>query len=165
MAHREVCPGPRRADWQDTGRIRMVGTCVKAGPGLYSLARDLYGGRVKEQRDNDRFRRINAAFLAGDLPALLDAVDEPGVVPNGPMPPAIGPASRISTWCPIRARCQAADNPDGPAPTIRIFLPLGSASISGTQPSCRARSPRKRSTAWMLTASSTWRRLQLDSHG
>jgi ankyrin repeat protein len=36
-------------------------------------------------------KRIDAAFRAGDLEALRAAVDDPGHVPNGPMPLAIGP--------------------------------------------------------------------------
>jgi len=39
------------------------------------------------------------------------------------------------------------------------------ASIGSGQPSCDARSPRKRSTAWIDTALSTRCRLQLVSHG
>lgn len=38
-----------------------------------------------------RVRAIDAAFRAGDLEALRAAVDDPGVVPNGPMPMGIGP--------------------------------------------------------------------------
>ena len=38
----------------------------------------------------ERFRRIDAAFRAGDLAALQAAVDDPAVVPNGAFPPGIG---------------------------------------------------------------------------
>jgi len=37
-----------------------------------------------------RFRRIDAAFKAGDLEALRDAVEDPASVPNGPMPLSVG---------------------------------------------------------------------------
>ena len=37
--------------------------------------------------------------------------------------------------------------------------------LEPASPSASARSPRKRSTAWMLTAESSSVRLQLDSHG
>jgi hypothetical protein len=37
-----------------------------------------------------RFQRIDAAFHKGDLDALRGAVDDPAVVPNGPMPLTIG---------------------------------------------------------------------------
>ncbi len=39
----------------------------------------------------ERFKRIDAAFRIGDLEALRAAVDDPGIVPNGPMPLEIGP--------------------------------------------------------------------------
>jgi hypothetical protein len=38
----------------------------------------------------DTFRRIDAAFRAGDLDALRAALDDPDRVPNGPMPAGIG---------------------------------------------------------------------------
>src|SRR5512146_544871 len=38
----------------------------------------------------EKFRKIDAAFRAGDLAALRAAVDDPAHVPNGPMPLAIG---------------------------------------------------------------------------
>jgi ankyrin repeat protein len=45
---------------------------------------------LTQQAQNARILRIDAAFHAGDLAALRAAVDDPGVVPNGPMPLAIG---------------------------------------------------------------------------
>jgi uncharacterized protein len=39
----------------------------------------------------ERFKKIDAAFRLGDLDALRAAVDDPGIVPNGPMPLEIGP--------------------------------------------------------------------------
>jgi ankyrin repeat protein len=44
--------------------------------------------RCDEQR---RLAAIDAAFRSGDLGALRAAVEDPSVVPNGPMPMAIGP--------------------------------------------------------------------------
>jgi hypothetical protein len=41
--------------------------------------------------DAATFQRIHNAFVQGDLAALRAAVDDPAVVPNGPMPDAIGP--------------------------------------------------------------------------
>ncbi len=38
----------------------------------------------------EQFRKIDAAFRAGDLAALRAAVYDPNLVPNGPMPPGIG---------------------------------------------------------------------------
>lgn len=46
---------------------------------------------MKNTEDPGRILRIHNAFKAGDLQTLLAAVDHPGVVPNGHMPPAIGP--------------------------------------------------------------------------
>ena len=40
--------------------------------------------------DAARIQRIDEAFRRGDLEALRAAVDDPGAVPNGPMPPIIG---------------------------------------------------------------------------
>jgi ankyrin repeat protein len=37
-----------------------------------------------------QFKRIDAAFRAGDLAALRTAVDDPDAIPNGPMPLTIG---------------------------------------------------------------------------
>jgi hypothetical protein len=37
-----------------------------------------------------RFQRIDDAFRRGDLEGLRDALDDPGAVPNGPMPVTIG---------------------------------------------------------------------------
>jgi len=56
--------------------------------------------------------KIHAAFLAGDLAALRAAVDDPGSVPNGPMPLAIGPCLEYAIyWSPL--------------PFIRELLELG----------------------------------------
>src|SRR5271157_1949133 len=55
--------------------------------------------------------------------------------------------------------------PPGPAPTTRTRFPDGCAVTGTFHPLRDARSPRKRSTAWMLTALSSSRRLQALSHG
>lgn len=41
--------------------------------------------------EHERFRRIDAAIRAGDLAALRAAVEDPAIVPNGPMPMPVGP--------------------------------------------------------------------------
>jgi uncharacterized protein len=46
----------------------------------------------------ERFKRIDAAFRAGDLVALRAAVDDPDIVPNGPMPLAIGPCLEYAIY-------------------------------------------------------------------
>jgi ankyrin repeat protein len=47
---------------------------------------------------HERFRRIDAAFRAGDLEALRAAVEDPDVVPNGPLPLAIGPCLEYAIY-------------------------------------------------------------------
>ena len=42
-------------------------------------------------REAKQLERIDEAFRTGDLEALRAAVDDPSVIPNGPMPMAIGP--------------------------------------------------------------------------
>jgi ankyrin repeat protein len=48
--------------------------------------------RADDERcaEYEKFRRIDAAFKAGDLKALRAAVEDPAVIPNGPMPMTIG---------------------------------------------------------------------------
>lgn len=45
---------------------------------------------VERCREYEQFRKIDAAFRAGDLAALRAAVDDPASVPNGSMPLTIG---------------------------------------------------------------------------
>jgi uncharacterized protein len=46
----------------------------------------------------EKFKKIDAAFRAGDLAALRAAVDEADSVPNGPMPRAIGPCLEYAIY-------------------------------------------------------------------
>ncbi len=48
--------------------------------------------KLKAERcaEYEQFKKIDAAFRAGDLAALRIAVDDPDDVPNGPMPLTIG---------------------------------------------------------------------------
>jgi uncharacterized protein len=48
--------------------------------------------------EHERFKKIDAAFRAGDLVALRAAVDDPDIVPNGPMPLAIGPCLEYAVY-------------------------------------------------------------------
>jgi uncharacterized protein len=66
-------------------------------------------GRCKEW---GAFSKIDAAFRTGDLGALRAAVDEPEWVPNGPMPPAVGP-------------CLVYPIYHSPLPFIRTLLEIG----------------------------------------
>jgi ankyrin repeat protein len=48
--------------------------------------------------EHEQFRRIDAAFKAGDLAALRAAVDDPAMVPNGTMPLSIGPCLEYAIY-------------------------------------------------------------------
>jgi len=68
----------------------------------------------REERcaEYERFRKIDGAFRAGDLAALRAAVEDPDVVPNGPMPLAIGPCLEYAIY-------------HSPLPFIRALLEIG----------------------------------------
>jgi ankyrin repeat protein len=59
-----------------------------------------------------RFRRIDAAFRAGDLTALRAAVDDPADVPNGHVPESIGPCLEYAIY-------------HSPLPFVRTLLEIG----------------------------------------
>jgi len=63
-------------------------------------------------KEFETFRKIDAAFRAGDLAALRAAVDDPDCVPNGPMPRAIGPCLEYAIY-------------HSPLPFIRTLLEIG----------------------------------------
>jgi len=46
----------------------------------------------------EQFRKIHAAFKQGDLAALRRAVEDPAVIPNGPMPLTIGPCLEYAIY-------------------------------------------------------------------
>lgn len=53
-------------------------------------------------REAKQLERIDAAFKTGDMRALRAAVGDPSVIPNGPMPMAIGPCLVYAIyWSPI----------------------------------------------------------------
>jgi uncharacterized protein len=62
--------------------------------------------------DFERYLRIDAAFKAGDLDALRQALDDPNVVPNGPMPSEFSPCLTYAVY-------------DSPLDFIRTLLDLG----------------------------------------
>jgi uncharacterized protein len=62
-----------------------------------------------------KFKKIDAAFRAGDLAALRDAVDDPAHVPNGPMPLTIGSCLEYAIY-------------HSPLPFIRTLLEIGADS-------------------------------------
>lgn len=59
-----------------------------------------------------KFKKIDAAFRAGDLAALRAAVDDPVSVPNGPMPLTIGSCLEYAIY-------------HSPSPFIRTLLEIG----------------------------------------
>lgn len=60
----------------------------------------------------EKFRKIDAACRAGDLAALLAAVDDPAAIPNGPMPPTVGACLEYAIY-------------HSPLPFIRRLLEIG----------------------------------------
>ena len=60
----------------------------------------------------EKFKKIDAAFRAGDLSALRTAVDDPTSVPNGPMPLTIGLCLEYAIY-------------HSPLPFIRLLLEIG----------------------------------------
>jgi len=97
---------------------------------------------MDQSAEYEQFKRIDAAFRAGDLSALRAAVDDPDAVPNGQMPRTIGrcleyaiyhsPLSFIRTLLDIGAD----PNPDDHS----AFPPMIAAlSCSRSQPGSPAR--------------------------
>lgn len=68
----------------------------------------------REERcaEHEWFKKIDGAFRAGDLGALRAAVDDPGLIPNGAMPLAIGPCLEYAIY-------------HSPLPFIRTLLEIG----------------------------------------
>src|SRR5512136_2206743 len=60
----------------------------------------------------EQFKKIDAAFHAGDLAASRVAVDDPASVPNGPMPLTIGSCLEYAIY-------------HSPLPFIRTLLEIG----------------------------------------
>jgi len=69
----------------------------------------------------EKFKKIDAAFRAGDLAALRAAVDDPASVPNGPMPLTIGSCLEYAIY-------------HSPLPSIRTLLEIGADPIPPVMP-------------------------------
>jgi ankyrin repeat protein len=63
-------------------------------------------------KEAEKFRKIDAAFRAGDLAALRAAVEDPADIPNGPMPLSIGLCLEYAIY-------------HSPLPFIRTLLEVG----------------------------------------
>ena len=89
----------------------------------------------------EKLQRIDEAFHAGDLQALRAAVDDPSVIPNGPMPDTVGPcliyAIYHSPLAFIRQLLELGANPKAPVddgfPPLIAALSCGRA-VPGSKP-------------------------------
>ena len=85
--------------------------------------------------EEKKLRAIEEAFRRGDLEALRAAVDDPSVIPNGPMPDAIGPCLIFAIyWSPlsfIRTLLELGADPN--APVDDGFPPLIAALSCGRE--------------------------------
>jgi ankyrin repeat protein len=94
--------------------------------------------------EHERFRRIDAAFRAGDLAALRNAVEDPASIPNGQMPLTIGPCLEYAIYHSplafIRTLLEIGANPNPDRADHIGFPPLIAAlSCIRTQPGSPAR--------------------------
>ena len=82
-----------------------------------------------------KFRKIDEAFRMGDLSALRAAVDDPGSVPNGPMPIAIGPCLEYAIYhSPPPFIRTLLENGADPNPTDHAGFPPLIAALSCSNP-------------------------------
>ena len=71
-----------------------------------------------------KFRKIDEAFRMGDLEALRASVDDPGNVPNGPMPIAIGSCLEYAIYhSPLAFIRTLLENGANPNPTDHAGFP------------------------------------------
>jgi len=89
-----------------------------------------------------KFRKIDEAFRIGDLEALRAAVDDPGSVPNGPMPLAIGHCLVYAIYhSPLPFIRNLLENGADPNPADHSGFPplIAALSCSRTQPGAPGR--------------------------
>lgn len=90
---------------------------------------------AKRCAEYQKFKKIDAAFRAGDLAALRAAVDDPASVPNGPMPLAIGTCLGYAIYHSplsfIRALLEAGADPN---PADHAGFPPLIAALSCSRP-------------------------------
>jgi ankyrin repeat protein len=90
----------------------------------------------------EKFKKIDGAFRAGDLDALRSAVDHPDIVPNGPMPLAIGPCLEYAIYhSPLSFIRTLLEVGADPIPTDHAGFPplIAALSCSRSQPGSPAR--------------------------
>jgi uncharacterized protein len=96
----------------------------------------------ERRAESERFRRIDAAFRAGDLEALRAAVEDPASVPNGPMPLAIGPCLAYAIYhSPLAFIRTLLEIGADPNPTDHAGFPplIAALSCSNPHPGARGR--------------------------
>lgn len=98
-------------------------------------------GPLMSRNDEDRcaehrrFMGLDAAFRAGDLEALLEAVEDPAVVPNGPMPLTIGSCLEYAIYhSPIAFIRTLLEMGADPNPADHIGFPPIIAALSCSNP-------------------------------
>lgn len=85
--------------------------------------------------EHEQFRKIDVAFKAGDLAALRSAVDDPAMVPNGPMPLSIGPCLEYAIYhSPISFIRTLLEIGADPNPTDHAGFPPLIAPLSCSRP-------------------------------
>jgi ankyrin repeat protein len=83
----------------------------------------------------EQFRKIDAAFRAGDLAALRAAVDDPAAVPNGPMPLTIGSCLEYAIYhSPVEFIHTLLEIGADPNPTDHAGFPPLIAALSCSRP-------------------------------
>jgi ankyrin repeat protein len=83
----------------------------------------------------ETFKKIDRAFRAGDLGALRAAVDDPALIPNGPMPLTIGPCLEYAIYhSPVAFIRQLLEIGADPNPTDHAGFPPIIAALSCSQP-------------------------------
>ncbi len=86
-------------------------------------------------REHERFRTIDAAFREGNLEALRAAVEDPGNVPNGPMPLTIGPCLEYAIYhSPLAFIRTLLEIGADPNPTDHAGFPPLIAALSCSRP-------------------------------
>ena len=85
--------------------------------------------------EHEQFNKIDAAFKTGDLAALRAAVDDPAMVPNGPMPLSIGPCLEYAIYhSPISFIRMLLDIGADPTPIDHAGFPPLIAALSCSRP-------------------------------
>ena len=83
----------------------------------------------------ERFRKVDAAFRAGDLAALRAAVDDPASVPNGVMPPGIGQCLEYAIYhSPLAFIRKLLESGADPRPSDHAGFPPLIAALSCSRP-------------------------------